>query len=144
MSIYFVFSWTIVLILSYPKFIAGFSFSSVCSCNYIFVYWRMIGFRHLVTASSPISFLFRAKKNVNVVPFCHSETHTISPPNCFTICFEMCRPSPIPFVFNSFVASRNPNSLKSFFWFSSVIPMPVSYTETWMQPCQEFLIKSLI
>jgi hypothetical protein len=50
------------------------------------------------------------------------------PLNCSTICLEITRPSPIPLVFYSYVSFTKPKSLNSFFWFSLLMPTPVSWT----------------
>ena len=70
----------------------------------------------------------RANKNVKVVPFCHSDSQIIPPPNDSQIIFEICKPKPIPFVFISFVVSKKPNTLNSLSMSSDLIPIPVSMT----------------
>ena len=65
---------------------------------------------------------------MNKVPYPHLDLQVINPPNYSTIILQICNPSPIPFVFNSFVVSRNPKSLNNFWRFSSYIPTPVSLT----------------
>ena len=47
----------------------------------------------------------------------------------------MWSPSPTPLVFISFEESRNPKSLNSLSWSSSLIPMPESMTFIWTIPC---------
>ena len=53
----------------------------------------------------------------------------MSPPNFFVISLHICRPNPTPFILNSFVESKNPNSLNNLPLSSFFIPTPESFTE---------------
>jgi len=46
------------------------------------------------------------------------------------ILLQMLRPKPMPLVLMLWVELNFPNSLNSFFWSASEIPIPVSYTDT--------------
>ena len=96
---------------------------------------------HLLTPVSYTCFSCCFIRKVNLLPSSISDTQTITPPNCFTIFFEMCKPSPIPWVFSSWVTSRNPNSLNNFFWSSTFIPVPLSAMDTYRQPNLAFLTR---
>ena len=65
---------------------------------------------------------------VKVVPWPWVDLQTISPSSICKILLVMCRPSPIPWVLISLLASRKPNSLKSLCISSSLMPIPVSQT----------------
>ena len=41
-----------------------------------------------------------ASIKIKDVPTCHFDLQIISPPNCFIIILHICKPSPMPFVFN--------------------------------------------
>jgi len=81
---------------------------------------------------------------MNDVPSPHLDLHVIIPPNCSTIILQICNPSPIPLVFSSFVASRNPKSLNNLFRFSSYMPTPVSLTIISNIPKSDFKTTSSI
>ena len=71
---------------------------------------------------------------MNEVPLPHSDSQIISPPSCWIIFWQICNPNPIPFVFNSYVAFKNPKSLNNLFWSSCLMPTPLSWTVTWRYP----------
>ncbi len=77
------------------------------------------------------------------VPTCHYDLQTISPPNWLIISLQICNPRPIPFVFNYYVVSKNPNNLKSLVWSLSFIPIPESSTIISTAPYFEFSTISL-
>ena len=72
----------------------------------------------------------KAIRKVKFVPLPHSDWTIMSPPNYLQIIYEICKPKPIPYVFISLVASRNPNNLNNFPKSSFLIPVPVSITYT--------------
>lgn len=69
---------------------------------------------------------FTGIQNLNFVP--KSELTEMSPPKPKQISLQICRPKPMLFGFRSEFVSILLNGLKSFFWFSSVIPGPLSIT----------------
>ena len=70
---------------------------------------------------------WRQAWNTDPIPF-FDWTATF-PPNSLLIILVIERPSPTPFVFNFLVLEMVPNSLKSFSYSSSLMPIPESMTE---------------
>lgn len=72
----------------------------------------------------------RATMNTKLLPTPNSERQMMSPSYILHIFLEICRPRPMPLELIALVVSKNPNSLKSLHWSSSLMPTPVSCTWT--------------
>ena len=69
-------------------------------------------------------------KNVKVEPIRGTNFTWTLPSNSSTMCLQMIRPSPIPWVSIWWVLLKKPNILNNFSWSSLLIPIPVSWTWT--------------
>ena len=70
----------------------------------------------------------RATMKMKLAPCPKFDRQTISPLNIFVSFFDMLSPKPMPFVLSLLLDSRKPNNWNNFFWSSSLMPMPVSFT----------------
>ena len=104
--------------------------------NYLYLF--SIGFLYLYISWELFWISSKGSKKMKDVPTCHFDLQMMSPPNCFMIILQMCNPRPMPFVFNYYVASKNPNILNSFYWSFFLIPIPESSTIISTTPCFAF------
>ena len=112
-----------------------FGSSFIFSCRSIFLYFLALGFKVLLAWISSLKLRYSSiKLKINSDPTLTVDLTSTSPPNSLMIFLDICKPRPIPFVFSSFVDCRNPNSLKSFFWSSFLIPHPESLTDICIDP----------